>query len=65
MKIKYRHIADSEQTKIFDTVIAFKKTPAFLRFPTQEEYDQAQLRLMEKDFDNGIVLEYEILPENT
>lgn len=61
MLVKYRHIDNPDITKTFDTVIALKKHPTSFtgKRPTQDEYDEFTMTKFEKDFQNGIILEYE------
>lgn len=60
MLVKYRHVSDPDITKIFDTVEALKKHPSLTDVrPTQDEYDKFTMKKFEKDFQNGIILEYE------
>lgn len=59
MKIKYVHFSEPENEKIYDTEVALKRNPSIHK--TQEEFDQFELRHMERDKSKGYILSYEII----
>lgn len=64
MKIKYIHQSDPDKAKIFDTVVAYNKTPHNFKHKTQEEYDILTLCRMKEDKELGIILSYEVIEDN-
>lgn len=63
MKIRYTHIANPFTEKVYDTEKAYSNNPHV--FDTQEEFDQHELQLFNVDKQKGIILDYEIIKEES
>lgn len=62
MKIKYTHISDPSEIRVYDTERALKNNP-FIHMD-QETFDKHELKNMDDNLMAGMVLSYEVIEED-
>lgn len=65
MKIKYIHASEPTAEKIYDTEKTFNNPNNPRVFKTQQEFDTFELSHFAKDKERGIIIQYEIMKEES